>query len=215
MRADARVKRQDILDAAWTLFAERGTDVPMRTVAETAGVGYATLYRHFPTSDDLLAGLVNEVFGRVAGVLSRHESGWADDPAGTWSAMVHELASLGFGALAFRLGPIAKDSAALRDSAQERHSEAFALLDAAVARARREGLVDPAISVQSFFAGLAAVTRPMPPGLEERLPGQAAWLVDVYLRGLRPADGVDVPSATPVDRMVPSLVTGTYRVAGR
>jgi AcrR family transcriptional regulator len=55
-RADARRNRERVLAAARAVFAERGIDAPMATVARRAGVGTATLYRHFPTRDALVRG---------------------------------------------------------------------------------------------------------------------------------------------------------------
>ncbi|WP_130796957.1 TetR/AcrR family transcriptional regulator [Streptomyces otsuchiensis] len=54
VRADARRNRERVLVAARTVFAERGIDAPMAAVARRAGVGVATLYRHFPTRDALV-----------------------------------------------------------------------------------------------------------------------------------------------------------------
>ncbi|HET6709837.1 helix-turn-helix domain-containing protein, partial [Amycolatopsis sp.] len=48
MRTDASQNRARILDAARELSAEKGLDVTMRAVARRAGLGVATLYRHFP-----------------------------------------------------------------------------------------------------------------------------------------------------------------------
>jgi AcrR family transcriptional regulator len=48
------------------LFANRGLDAQMPDVAKAAGVGVGTVYRHFPTKDDLIAALVAERFGRLA-----------------------------------------------------------------------------------------------------------------------------------------------------
>ena len=53
-RADARDNRARILDAARAVFGEEGLGAPMREVARHAGVGPATLYRHFPTKRDLV-----------------------------------------------------------------------------------------------------------------------------------------------------------------
>jgi AcrR family transcriptional regulator len=53
LRSDARDNRDRILTAAREVFATEGLDVPMREVARRAGVGPATLYRHFPTKEDL------------------------------------------------------------------------------------------------------------------------------------------------------------------
>lgn len=54
LRSDARDNRERILDAARSLFAAEGLDVPMREVARRAGVGPATLYRRFPTKQELV-----------------------------------------------------------------------------------------------------------------------------------------------------------------
>jgi AcrR family transcriptional regulator len=54
LRSDAQDNRARLLDAARTLFAADGLDVPMREVARQAGVGPATLYRHFPTKQALV-----------------------------------------------------------------------------------------------------------------------------------------------------------------
>lgn len=51
MRSDARYNREHILDAAREVFAADGLNAPMREVARRAGVGPATLYRHFPTKE--------------------------------------------------------------------------------------------------------------------------------------------------------------------
>ncbi|WP_206306131.1 TetR/AcrR family transcriptional regulator [Streptomyces humi] len=55
MRSDARDNRGRILDAARTVFGEAGLSAPMREVARHADVGPATLYRHFPTKQVLVA----------------------------------------------------------------------------------------------------------------------------------------------------------------
>lgn len=55
LRSDALDNRERILDAARAVFATEGLDVPMREIARRAGVGPATLYRHFPTKQALAA----------------------------------------------------------------------------------------------------------------------------------------------------------------
>ncbi|MEU0051619.1 helix-turn-helix domain-containing protein [Streptomyces sp. NPDC006184] len=55
VRSDARDNRARILDAARAVFGEEGLSAPMREVARHAGVGPATLYRHFPTKQALIA----------------------------------------------------------------------------------------------------------------------------------------------------------------
>ncbi|TDD55119.1 TetR/AcrR family transcriptional regulator [Saccharopolyspora elongata] len=53
LRSDARDNRERILDAARAVFAVEGLNVPMREIARRAGIGPATLYRHFPTKEML------------------------------------------------------------------------------------------------------------------------------------------------------------------
>src|ERR1700735_3146075 len=54
MRADGQRKMSSILDAAMEVFAKSGVDAPVREIAERAGVGLGTVYRHFPQRSDLI-----------------------------------------------------------------------------------------------------------------------------------------------------------------
>jgi AcrR family transcriptional regulator len=63
LRADARRNRERILETARTAFADRGQDVQMDEIAERAGVGVGTVYRHFPTKEALVLELVRESVG--------------------------------------------------------------------------------------------------------------------------------------------------------
>lgn len=53
-RSDATRNQEHILEVAATVFVELGVDAPVRTIAERAGVGMGTLYRHFPTRAELV-----------------------------------------------------------------------------------------------------------------------------------------------------------------
>ncbi|WP_169982708.1 TetR/AcrR family transcriptional regulator [Microbispora sp. H10836] len=53
-RADARRNEKALLDAAAAVFVTSGVDAPVRDIAAKAGVGTATIYRHFPTRADLI-----------------------------------------------------------------------------------------------------------------------------------------------------------------
>lgn len=53
LRADAQRNRTRILDAAEVVFASEGIEAPVDLIAEKAGVGVGTLYRHFPTKEKL------------------------------------------------------------------------------------------------------------------------------------------------------------------
>ena len=62
-RRDALRNRERILNAATELVRRDGDKVAMAQIAQHAGVGVGTLYRHFPTREDLLAALVHRSFG--------------------------------------------------------------------------------------------------------------------------------------------------------
>lgn len=61
-RSDAKRNLERLLQAAREAFAASGVDVPVRDIAVRAGLGIATMYRHFPTRADLIAAVFrNEV----------------------------------------------------------------------------------------------------------------------------------------------------------
>jgi AcrR family transcriptional regulator len=53
-RADAQRNMETLLKAALAVFAKSGVDAPVREIAEKAGVGVGTVYRHFPQRTDLI-----------------------------------------------------------------------------------------------------------------------------------------------------------------
>ena len=55
VRADARRNLDALLEAAKAVFGTSGVDAPVREIAARAGVGSATVYRHFPQRSDLVA----------------------------------------------------------------------------------------------------------------------------------------------------------------
>jgi AcrR family transcriptional regulator len=66
LRADAERNRRRLLDAAQELFRERGLDVGVAEIAQHAGVGRGTLFRNFPTKQDLIAAIVIERMGEAS-----------------------------------------------------------------------------------------------------------------------------------------------------
>jgi len=55
VRADAQRNLDALLQAAKAVFATSGVDAPVREIAEQAGLGVGTVYRHFPQRSDLIA----------------------------------------------------------------------------------------------------------------------------------------------------------------
>jgi AcrR family transcriptional regulator len=60
VRADAQRNVQTLLRAAKEVFAAAGVDVPVREIADRAGVGIGTVYRHFPRRADLIAAVFRQ-----------------------------------------------------------------------------------------------------------------------------------------------------------
>ncbi|MFI7540778.1 TetR family transcriptional regulator [Actinoplanes sp. NPDC049599] len=66
MRSDAQRNRGRILDAAEEVFARRGAAASTEEVARLAGVAIGTVFRHFPTKDELLAAILKRLLARLA-----------------------------------------------------------------------------------------------------------------------------------------------------
>jgi AcrR family transcriptional regulator len=77
-RADARRNRQKVIEAARACMARDGLDAQMDEIARAAGVGVGTVYRHFPTKDELVRGLAADRFARLADLA--HEALAGEDP---------------------------------------------------------------------------------------------------------------------------------------
>jgi AcrR family transcriptional regulator len=61
LRADARRNRARILAAAEEVFSARGVQASTEEVAAAAGVAIGTVFRHFPTKQDLLAAILKDL----------------------------------------------------------------------------------------------------------------------------------------------------------
>ena len=83
LRRDAERNRQRILKAAAEVFTERGLEVSLDEVARHAGVGVGTVYRRFPTKDDLIEALFMDRIDEVAALAEQA----AQDPD-PWAGLV-------------------------------------------------------------------------------------------------------------------------------
>lgn len=72
LRKDAARSRAAILTAARELFSA-GRDVPMYEIGRRAGVGQATLYRHFPNRAAIVAAISREHVERIEAIAAEHE----------------------------------------------------------------------------------------------------------------------------------------------
>lgn len=87
-RSDALANRQRILDAAREIFARRGMNAEVREIAEKAGVGIGTIYRHFKNREDLLEALVNKAKEDI--MQAMQEVVAIDEPRAALRAMIHK-----------------------------------------------------------------------------------------------------------------------------
>lgn len=89
LRADAQLNKVRILAAAEEVFLERGAGVSLDDVAKRAGVGIGTLYRRFPTREDLLAATYSARFLAFAETSRSREAEF--DPLTALRAYLEEL----------------------------------------------------------------------------------------------------------------------------
>lgn len=191
MRADARRNRERLLAAATAMVLEVGGEPAREAVAGRAGVGIATLYRHFPDQQSLLGAVARRVLeGTIAAGESILERDLGGDRHGMAAlrAYMHAAVDAGLGAVNI-VHPLLEDPAW-----PELRSRAEDLLDLLVAGARADGLRDDATSTDIALAIIRAC-RPLGTGLAaEEDRAQAHRHVDLVADGLArpPSDGADV-----------------------
>jgi AcrR family transcriptional regulator len=90
LRADAVKNRQRLLEAAEDVFATDGVQAQVDLIAERAGLGVGTLYRHFPTKESLIEAIIR---ARLE-ALSDRAAAFAADPdrGGAFFSFLHEFA---------------------------------------------------------------------------------------------------------------------------
>jgi AcrR family transcriptional regulator len=93
LRADALRNRGRILEAAEVVFASEGIEAPVDVIAEKAGVGVGTLYRHFPTKEKLCEAILLDRLRELTED-ARAQAG-AADPAAAFFGFLEHFVALG------------------------------------------------------------------------------------------------------------------------
>lgn len=184
-RRDARRNRDLLVDAARQTFAEQGLDAPLDVIARRAGVGNATLYRHFPSR----AELVDAVFGdRLAATSAAGEQArGAQDP---WEGLTRYLEYV-FTALAADRGSNDLMTAQLPDSRalQAVHAHNRQTVDLLLSRGRDLGAVRPDLTPEDVLLALAALGRTVPALTETAGPDAWRRPLALLLDGFRSSPG--------------------------
>jgi AcrR family transcriptional regulator len=176
LRADAQRNKDKVLRAARDAFAASGFGVPLDEIAAMAGVGPGTVYRHFPSKEELFEAVVA---ARLRDLIA-DARGLADDP---------DPGRAFFGFLGrFRQEAAAKrdlpDAIAIPGSLQD---DLRAALDVLLRRAQQAGAVRADITTPDLMAllkGLLNTINDRPPGTSDQ--GLADRLLTVVTDGLRP-----------------------------
>lgn len=161
-RRDARQNRDKILRTARQVFSEQGLDAPMTTVARSAGLAPATLYRHFPSRAALTTAVFSSDLQSCAALLKTALDD--PDPRHGLVTVLAEIAKQQVQQPAFADAFLGRAPSLPEFEALRRETEH--LLGDLVERAKAEGSLRKDFTVNDVFIvlfanrGLAA----MPPG---------------------------------------------------
>lgn len=187
MRSDAQANRDALVAAAAARIAAEGVDVSLTAVADAAGVGIATLYRNFPTRTELVSAVLLDLEQRMLAIVDRFQPRFeADDPESAWRAFGHAMAGLRPGALVAAFAAEFVTGARLSEPLEAERARALAAVQGIVDQARHARLVRDDLTATQFQLGIASITRPLSDVALPDVAQHEAWLVEVYLRGLRP-----------------------------
>ncbi|MEW2357666.1 helix-turn-helix domain-containing protein [Spirillospora sp. NPDC029432] len=159
MRADARKNHDHLLAVAGAVITEEGIDASLRDIARRAGVGLATLLRHFPTREALLDALLRTSFDELTAKASELETSKTPDHAlRSWLRDFVACAHNYRGVVALMAAAIEDTESALHASCVTMRASGTRLL----ARAQAEGMARTDIDGTDLYA----------------LAGSLAWLSD-------------------------------------
>lgn len=199
-RRDARRNRELLVRTAREVFAGQGLDAPTDVIARRAGVGNATLYRHFPSR----AALVDEVFrDALADIMAAGERARAATDG--WSGL-HSYVTTVFAALAADRGTndlmtTRLDGVASLEAVHAHNRETVHLL---LCRGRDQGTVRDDLGTEDLLFALAALGRAVP-ALTAAAPDAWRRPLALLLDGLR---ATGAPPPLPGPELTPAQLGG-------
>lgn len=177
LRSDAHRNRERVAEVAVRAFHRDGLTSPMASIAAAAGVGVGTLYRHFPTREDLLDELTHRSFRLMLGHLEQ-ATGKADTATEVLrqflTAVIEDRDAL---VLPSTGGPPAR-SPRTRDAQRSLHTAIRAVL----ARGASDGSIRREVDVWDVAWLGATLAQPGRP--EPTWDAIALRMLDTYLAGL-------------------------------
>ena len=180
LRADAQRNRARILEAAEVVFAAEGIEVPVDTIAEKAGVGVGTLYRHFPTKEKLCEAILLERLSSLT--LDARALAEAEDPAAAFFGFLEHVVEEGAAKrdlLVAVMGAGVEFEVAAADVKEELREAVGALLR----RAQSVGAVRPDVTAAMVMSLWSAPPARRP---RTRRGAPASDLLAIICDGLRP-----------------------------
>jgi len=179
-RKDALRNRERVLDAATELIRRDGEKVPIARIAEHAGVGVGTVYRHFATREDLLGALVYRSFGLAvdnARAAAAHPGSALEGVRAFFLATLRDRERF---VLPLHGGP-----AIFTPATRQRQAQVRAVLRGLIERGQGAGEVRADLSPEDLIVAASLLSRPLPgTGDWERL---ARRQIDLMISGLAPA----------------------------
>jgi AcrR family transcriptional regulator len=196
LRVDAERRRQALLCAAASVFADHGLDAPLEDVARAAGVGIATLYRRFPTRDALVEAVFDAKMLRYAERAEAAVAQAAHEPGPAFAGFVRGVAAMQAADPAFAAVLLRP-----RQGSQlfaETHDRARRAARSLVARARDAGVVRPDVTETDLY--LLATATAAVVGEQCPVPARRAArrMVELFLDAVcRNTDAGPLPPALP------------------
>jgi AcrR family transcriptional regulator len=179
LRADASRNRDTLLAAATRAFASSEAEPSMRAVAREAGVGIATLYRHFPTRESLVDAVYHDQVGRLTlGARDLLEQVPPAEALRRWMDLFGDWLMTKHGMIDTLLAMIESGEIALAQTRAELLDVITGILDAG--RAARDLRAD--VTAEDIAASLTGIFTVV--GKPEQ-HAQATRLLDLLMDGLR------------------------------
>lgn len=181
-RSDAAENRQKLIDAAKDVLGSGGPDASLEAVARRAGVGIGTLYRHFPTREDLFQAVYrHEVEQLIRLAAELRERNDALEALRDWMHAYVELVATKRGLLGALSVAVTDASKAMYAELSARVSEA---VDGLIAPAAEAGELRPNIRPEDLLQAIFAFCYARQP--ETGWKEQVLRLLDIFIDGLRP-----------------------------